>query len=683
MARQVTIKRIALVNFKGARNQVVHFDGSRTEISGRNGSGKTTIFDAFNWLCWGKDSTGRSDQNFSIKTTDAAGDFIPHLEHEVTADFEITDTETGEVQPLTLRRIYKEDWKTRSGETEEYLDGHHTDYYVNGVPLKTKKLYDEAVAEVIPEALFKTLTNPSHFLTLPWQQQRDMLMDMAGEISEETLPGYQRLAEVLKGRSLDGYKDMIKDSRQKVEADLKSIPTRIDEVVRNTPAALDFAALEKQLGELQARYDETDAAITSQAEANRVLYAQQAKITQDISTLRIKQQQLVNDAKTKAIDEAYKANAEHDKIARNLQELETEGRHAERQYSTEKQRLEAEIDQHAKAAERLAKQQEALRNYWYETNAKEFKDTEQLICPLFKSVCGDTAALQAYEQDRRAAKAAFDEDKAATLKQITDEGKKVGNTIKNENEARERAAQELSELTEKHEATAQERRTEIERLQGLKDSLPVVSTNPTIDPKEVAGWKEAEDQITVLQLEQTALQSVAAGDRTEDLRRARRELQQQMDTVKADLAKREQVEAKDKRIAELNEQKTKLMQHKAELQKQEDEIVAFEKAKMDEVERRVNGLFNLVTFKMYRTQIEDAKQVPDCVCYIDGVKYRDKNQAGKINAGLDVINALCRYYETTAPVFIDCAESVNDFIPTDSQLIALSVTKGDFTVQNL
>jgi predicted nuclease with TOPRIM domain len=156
-----------------------------------------------------------------------------------------------------------------------------------------------------------------------------------------------------------------------------------------------------------------------------------------------------------------------------------------------------------------------------------------------------------------------------------------------------------------------------------------------------------------------------------------------MDGVKAELQKKEQIEKANARIAELNEQKKELQKAKAQLQGKEDLVADFERAKMDEVERRVNVLFQFVQFRMYRQQIEDAKQVPDCVCYIDGVRYGDKNNAGQINAGLDVINALCSFYKTNAPIFIDNAESVNEFIPVASQLIKLVVTEGDFTVNNL
>lgn len=98
MSRQVTLKRLTLVNFKGLRNVVVEFGDGVTTISGRNGTGKTTIADSFAWLLWGKDSEGNSDSKFGIKTNDAEGNFIPDLEHGATGLFDVVDTETGKRQ---------------------------------------------------------------------------------------------------------------------------------------------------------------------------------------------------------------------------------------------------------------------------------------------------------------------------------------------------------------------------------------------------------------------------------------------------------------------------------------------------------------------------------------------------------------------------------------------------------
>ena len=60
---------------------------------------------------------------------------------------------------------------------------------------------------------------------------------------------------------------------------------------------------------------------------------------------------------------------------------------------------------------------------------------------------------------------------------------------------------------------------------------------------------------------------------------------------------------------------------------------------------------------------------------VDGVPFSDLNNAGRINAGLDIINAICRFEEVYAPIFIDNAESVNKLLPVNSQSIRLIVSE--------
>ena len=79
---------------------------------------------------------------------------------------------------------------------------------------------------------------------------------------------------------------------------------------------------------------------------------------------------------------------------------------------------------------------------------------------------------------------------------------------------------------------------------------------------------------------------------------------------------------------------------------------------------------------MYKNLVNGEKE-PDCVAYIGGVRYQDKNHAGQINAGLAVINALCAFHGVNAPIFVDNAESVNTFISVNSQLVTLSVSTED------
>ena len=92
------------------------------------------------------------------------------------------------------------------------------------------------------------------------------------------------------------------------------------------------------------------------------------------------------------------------------------------------------------------------------------------------------------------------------------------------------------------------------------------------------------------------------------------------------------------------------------------------------VSEKVNNLFTFVKFKLFDKQINGGIQETAEATY-KGVPYGSLNNAAKINAGLDVINALSKKFEKEIPIFVDNAESVNELVDVDSQLIRLVVSK--------
>jgi hypothetical protein len=126
-------------------------------------------------------------------------------------------------------------------------------------------------------------------------------------------------------------------------------------------------------------------------------------------------------------------------------------------------------------------------------------------------------------------------------------------------------------------------------------------------------------------------------------------------------------------IATLNARGKDLARQIADLEREEYIIQNFTKAKIEECERRVNGLFTMVTFKLFDYTI-DGNESETCVPLVDGVPFGVANSAGRVNAGLDIINALVKFHGVSAPIFIDGRESVNRLIPTTSQIINLVVT---------
>ena len=98
------------------------------------------------------------------------------------------------------------------------------------------------------------------------------------------------------------------------------------------------------------------------------------------------------------------------------------------------------------------------------------------------------------------------------------------------------------------------------------------------------------------------------------------------------------------------------------------------------VEQSVNKLFSQVKFQLYETLNNGEKKLW-CSAVIDGVRFADANKASKVNAGLDVCEAIARYYNFYAPITIDDAEGVCEVMPTTGQQILLVVSKNDETLR--
>lgn len=700
MSRQVTLKRLTLVNFKGLRNVVVEFGDGVTTISGRNGTGKTTIADSFAWLLWGKDSEGNSDSKFGIKTNDAEGNFIPDLEHGATGLFDVVDTETGEASSVELRRVYVEEWKTPKGSTERTLSGHHTDYFFNGVPLK-KAEYDAKVAAIIPEDLFKVITDPYYFLTLHWKAQREYLLTMAGKINDAdvaaTREEFAALLHRVTGKTMEEYKKEISVRRGRIEAQLDKIPTRKDEATRNTPVAPDYAALESEKAQIQEDLANIDAAATSEAEANRVAYEQAAKIQAEINTKRDAQAKALQDAKEAARAAAYETNRVADEAARDLAQIQRDEESENKYYSREKSVITASIATAKRRKEGYEAQVADLRKRWEAVNNEQFQEQQAptagpLICPVFGHQCADpgaanrhqcdaAAALESFRKNQDTARAAFIANQTARLDKMDAEGQELNRLIAAQDAEIKRLEAEAVALDTKHNAAVQDYATKKATYNNTIAANPRVSTDPQIDPQTLPTWVALQKEIDQLNARRAAVTAPTTQDAAAERQLSRATLRALLSEIDQKLGLRATIKAAEARIVELDKEAATLAQEKATLQTEEALIDDFVRCRMEEVERRVNGLFDGVEFRMYKTLVNGEKE-PDCVAYIGGVRYQDKNHAGQINAGLAVINALCAFHGVTAPIIVDKAESVNDFIPVKSQLVRLVVTTGEFQVTN-
>lgn len=221
--------RLTLDNFKGTKHFSLNLpQGCSAAVYGENGTGKTTLADAWCWLLFGVDSKGQSDSKnggFQVSTKGTSG-----LDYSVSAAIEV-DGRTH-----TLRRVYREEFSRKNGESEKGQAKNHTDYYLDDTPLKTKKQYDAFIDTLFPSReVGRALTIPSYFPgELEPGSRRELLLKLfSPEITEDSVmerhPELSRLRTYKGYKTVEQYRDWAKAQRTAVNKELDSIPGRIDE----------------------------------------------------------------------------------------------------------------------------------------------------------------------------------------------------------------------------------------------------------------------------------------------------------------------------------------------------------------------------------------------------------------------------------------------------------------------
>ena len=148
---------------------------------------------------------------------------------------------------------------------------------------------------------------------------------------------------------------------------------------------------------------------------------------------------------------------------------------------------------------------------------------------------------------------------------------------------------------------------------------------------------------------------------TDEITREKSKINLELDGLKKQLSTVEIISRTKERIEELHKQEKDSAIQKAKYQQTLQMRDSFTKAKIEKSENSVNSLFKYVKFKLFDSQINGGEK-ECCEVLIDGVPYNDANSAAKINAGLDVINAISMSYDVKAPIFIDNRKSVNDVV---------------------
>lgn len=670
MNKEIILKKMTLKNFKGIRELNVDFGEKETTISGANATGKTTVFDAFTWCLFGKDSSDRTDSgrgSFTVKTVDPSGNALEKLEHEVEVVMEVNGEE------IRLGKILTENWVKPNGQTELVLKGHNTEYLYDGSKIKAGD-FQQKVASIMEEQLFKLITNPAYFPSLHWEKQREILLTIAGGVTYEEVAkdraDFLAILSELGGKDLMEFKQGISYRKKKIKEELDKSPIEINAIDSVTPTAPDYNALETEKEALIAKLEEVEEEVTDVAKTARKHYEKVQEKRSKVNELKSKQQDLLFKAKQDAQKEVFEKNEARNTAKNELEALMREAKSYETNSHYEIATFERDIKEVEGFLEKLhAKRASKLRE-WEERNADEYKvSNEGLICPIYKTLCSDASVLKMDYSAKAQAKANFEATKDSDLTRITNEGKAINEEIKEDTQRLETLKAELSERIQARSEKTVEYNKKIEATNEKIAANPEVEVNTNIEPSSLPAWADLESQIEEIT---ATIEELPERD-TSELTAQKKALTAELDEVKRQLGVKTVIEKNNKRKDEILKREKELAQQMADLEKEEFAIDELNKARIDEVERRVNSKFQNVRFRMFETQINGG-ETPTCVAMVNGVKYSDLNNAAQINAGLDIVNTLSIYHGVTGPKFIDNAESVNQLFPVAGQLIKLVVT---------
>ena len=656
--KKIILKSLSLVNFKGVRDFSIAFNDGITTVCGDNGTGKTTLYDAYLWLLFGKDSTGRSDgaNGFNVKTTDENGKPIYRLEHSVTAVLEVDGKE------IKLQRSLVEKWQKVNGTTEEVMKD-ETQYFINDVRTGTKKEYQAEISEIIPEDVFRMITNPYYFTSLSAETQKDMLLEMVGNIDDEevaaTDPDFLALLDQINGTSLAKWAREIAAKKKACNDALATIPASIETAQKLMPDSEDWAVLEKQLKEVQDRVKGIDAQIADKSALNDEAYKRKMALVKQQADKRIKLQDRENTIR-------MEANAAHNKALSDIQQMENELSINQKNldnYRNDKMNVDGKIDElNGKLVE--------MREQFKAVAKEQFPEPsgDVLVCPT----CGEPYKGENLENAIAKLRGNFEQSKSKRQKDIQSKGKQY----KAEYDKAVEQQTKLTGLIAKLEDEALEIKGNIEIK---KNNIPVAGNAD----EAIANDKECiELRNDIAEIANQLQVEVPQADVSE-LQNEKADSNAAIADINKRLGKRAMIERVNKEIADLEEKRIANNQAKADLEKWEDVYLRFQKAKDEVLMQRINGLFNVVSFSFVKEQKNGGEKVT-CYCMVNGVPYADVNACGKVNAGLDIINAICATKGISAPIFIDNRESFNQIIPTISQIVNLKVSNDkSLTINNI
>lgn len=674
---KVEVKKIYLENYKKFPSKSVDLF-PRTEISGRNREGKSTLQDAYLDVLTGKMANGTEPTSIRRKEN---GVEVP----KVDVVRELTLSIDGKEK--VIRKITKQKWRKPRGQSEEVFDGNETSYEIDGFSAKSKD-YTEFIQSIAEPSTLLMCSNSKPFLdTLQKStaESRKVLEKMSGfDIAQfmEENPQYAHVEEITKGHSVE---DTLKKLRKELNAQKKKVDAKNTEIAYETNRSVEA----EDTSSLESKKQELNVEISKLEEQEQIL-EDSAKgydsLSYEIQGLKSSRDGLVSKA-----NEWLRARQKF--ISDTVSELKLKKSEKESSIRI----IGMELDNHIREAQQAkADLDRARQDYprikemeWDDSGlkaieAETFNDSET-ICPT----CGQElpeeqiSELKASFEEKKKfrieaqlkVKESFESEKQNNLKYVCDLGNTSAAKLKKTNEEINKLQSEISVAQDE----VAELTKQIEEEQSKFTELPE-SVDMTNDEEYLAVTAR------IAELEDKLKSFDDVSGKKQELRMQISNVMKQISNVDADIKiAQAAVTEKEKRVSELNEELKSLGQVQADIEKNIDTVLNFSIQKNKALAEKINPYFKHFQFSFLDYTI-DGNPVETCKMICNGVNYFDGlNYSDKILCDIDLLRGLQALNGLNLPIFVDNSESVNTTrLPSaEQQMIVLRVTDDDLRVKRI
>lgn len=663
--KKVTLKKLSVENYKKFEAREFDFAG-RTEVSGRNRQGKTSLMDAY----------------FDVLTGKLADGTLPNNIRRKVDGEEVNDPVVRELVIDVDGTEYVVQKKTKKGKSSNTVE-----YYVNGIK-RNKTEYMEILKRIADPDTIAMCSNARVFLNeiqKATAKARETLGGIAG-FSESQFRAEHPEYEWIKNEGVEG--DSIEEILKARRRDLRKAKSDVDDIA-------------KQIRKEQGRQVECDETLPAQRDDLLDLLKENKKQEEVLCNASREYDRIsielagLKRSRDALVEKAGKtAREKHDRITSLLYTLKSDKKNAENKLRLAEMDLEHAnkgIERHKAAlAHAKKKYTEALKEKWggdtelTAIRGEEF-DPALAICPT----CGQTLPEEQVETAKRkfefnkqsriskklGEKEQFEKNKRTKLEQITEDGNEASEGLKTANETKKEA--EAAIETTKKEITS----LALEIAETEKEAEKPIPEPDMSDDEE---YKAVCDKISALE---ESLNGIGNGENDRILlSNNRHSLEAKLRDVEAKIkTQTARLEEKANNLEALQEEQKKLSQKQANIQQKVDQLTEYSIEKNKALAAVINPHFKHFQFQ-FLDYTQDGEPLETCRMICNGIDYANGlNHSDRILCDIDLVMGLQEMNDLRLPVWVDDTESINsDRIPgLDTQMILLRVSDGELKVKGI